>query len=108
IRRPPRSTLFPYTTLFRSEAGLDAVELELAARPVRERGAIEQEGRADGSDDQVLEPALEREQVVGLDGDEDVEREREQLERDEGGHEAVGDAQERHAGGRGQEQRVVL
>src|SRR3712207_7225703 len=24
IRRPPRSTLFPYTTLFRSVAGLDA------------------------------------------------------------------------------------
>src|SRR3712207_9233581 len=23
IRRPPRSTLFPYTTLFRSEAGID-------------------------------------------------------------------------------------
>src|SRR3712207_7127135 len=23
IRRPPRSTLFPYTTLFRSEAGAD-------------------------------------------------------------------------------------
>src|SRR5256885_5201398 len=23
IRRPPRSTLFPYTTLFRSEAGLE-------------------------------------------------------------------------------------
>src|SRR3712207_8390187 len=31
IRRPPRSTLFPYTTLFRSEAGghggIDIVEL---------------------------------------------------------------------------------
>src|SRR6266850_1731966 len=25
IRRPPRSTLFPYTTLFRSQEGLDAV-----------------------------------------------------------------------------------
>src|SRR3712207_7213623 len=25
IRRPPRSTLFPYTTLFRSEAGADHV-----------------------------------------------------------------------------------
>src|SRR3712207_7518141 len=35
IRRPPRSTLFPYTTLFRSlEAGADAhlaVHLDLAA-----------------------------------------------------------------------------
>src|SRR2546428_6351775 len=26
IRRPPRSTLFPYTTLFRSESGLDVSE----------------------------------------------------------------------------------
>src|SRR3712207_7718517 len=26
IRRPPRSTLFPYTTLFRSEAGVGGVE----------------------------------------------------------------------------------
>src|SRR5258708_15517777 len=36
IRRPPRSTLFPYTTLFRSELGRGAVEhragLSLAAR----------------------------------------------------------------------------
>src|SRR3712207_8418805 len=26
IRRPPRSTLFPYTTLFRSDGGQDALE----------------------------------------------------------------------------------
>src|SRR5258708_12315101 len=33
IRRPPRSTLFPYTTLFRSHAGLRlAVRAERAAR----------------------------------------------------------------------------
>src|SRR2546422_4497439 len=30
IRRPPRSTLFPYTTLFRSQAGVARV-VELAA-----------------------------------------------------------------------------
>src|SRR3712207_8414326 len=43
IRRPPRSTLFPYTTLFRSQAGgrdrLDApgvrAELRLADQPVQ-------------------------------------------------------------------------
>src|SRR5258708_15499241 len=29
IRRPPRSTLFPYTTLFRSRAGIDVVGGEL-------------------------------------------------------------------------------
>src|SRR5438132_8828515 len=28
IRRPPRSTLFPYTTLFRSVAGYDESELD--------------------------------------------------------------------------------
>src|SRR2546426_7705437 len=27
IRRPPRSTLFPYTTLFRSEAGVREIDL---------------------------------------------------------------------------------
>src|SRR2546430_11390029 len=30
IRRPPRSTLFPYTTLFRSEVDLGAVVVEAA------------------------------------------------------------------------------
>src|SRR5258708_17746839 len=32
IRRPPRSTLFPYTTLFRSAEGLTRVRHPLAAR----------------------------------------------------------------------------
>src|SRR2546426_8012669 len=31
IRRPPRSTLFPYTTLFRSEAGLGQTALHVLA-----------------------------------------------------------------------------
>src|SRR2546421_2283571 len=42
IRRPPRSTLFPYTTLFRSPAhGLDREPLrpQRAARQGLERGA---------------------------------------------------------------------
>src|SRR3712207_7690252 len=37
IRRPPRSTLFPYTTLFRSQVALEAVDAVLEAddrRPV--------------------------------------------------------------------------
>src|SRR3712207_9377285 len=29
IRRPPRSTLFPYTTLFRSQSGLSVVYTDL-------------------------------------------------------------------------------
>src|SRR3712207_7968866 len=36
IRRPPRSTLFPYTTLFRSN-GLDVAGAELAANIGRAR-----------------------------------------------------------------------
>src|SRR2546430_13210478 len=37
IRRPPRSTLFPYTTLFRSEDDPDA--MELVARFLHDAGA---------------------------------------------------------------------
>src|SRR3712207_8858875 len=43
IRRPPRSTLFPYTTLFRSRArqhdlrGVQARQQEARARPAHER-----------------------------------------------------------------------
>src|SRR2546422_4207156 len=33
IRRPPRSTLFPYTTLFRSGAGGVEIDVDLAAHP---------------------------------------------------------------------------
>src|SRR2546430_13756005 len=37
IRRPPRSTLFPYTTLFRS---IDALDLELVPHLARQRGPV--------------------------------------------------------------------
>src|SRR3712207_8870944 len=33
IRRPPRSTLFPYTTLFRSHPELDAAEAQQPLHP---------------------------------------------------------------------------
>src|SRR3712207_7447654 len=60
IRRPPRSTLFPYTTLFRSEdaggvAGLDRVveddRRRAGARGVRRvarRRGVQREGRRAG------------------------------------------------------------
>src|SRR3712207_7531530 len=35
IRRPPRSTLFPYTTLFRSEGALEGDDPEALRRAVR-------------------------------------------------------------------------
>src|SRR5437667_6381768 len=40
IRRPPRSTLFPYTTLFRSsfERGRDAQRLRVSPAPALRRG----------------------------------------------------------------------
>src|SRR3712207_8603595 len=47
IRRPPRSTLFPYTTLFRSDA-LDQLPgplLQLACQRLDEVGAPERVGR---------------------------------------------------------------
>src|SRR3712207_6864687 len=42
IRRPPRSTLFPYTTLFRSQAHLDQRHRHLVQIPdqVRARRAV--------------------------------------------------------------------
>src|SRR3712207_9445518 len=48
IRRPPRSTLFPYTTLFRSahEQGVDVEVTELGQQrrsPERARGALSQQ-----------------------------------------------------------------
>src|SRR2546426_6919060 len=51
IRRPPRSTLFPYTTLFRSARLAQDVRRAVRALIVEElRGG--QRGRVDGLDDQ--------------------------------------------------------
>src|SRR2546426_10809126 len=44
IRRPPRSTLFPYTTLFRSKLQLSQAEVEVAAA---RRQVADREGRID-------------------------------------------------------------
>src|SRR5438874_3940181 len=44
IRRPPRSTLFPYTTLFRSRRSLDAPLRTVLDRPSRSpRGLLRSE-----------------------------------------------------------------
>src|SRR2546426_12646668 len=70
IRRPPRSTLFPYTTLFRSRVAVHA--LALAGRQLGDdvHLALEQRGHAwrhlgDGPHDEAVEvrPAAE---VVGV------------------------------------------
>src|SRR5256885_8921985 len=48
IRRPPRSTLFPYTTLFRSrqqrEGGVEYNYRREAPEPVRESESLEDQG----------------------------------------------------------------
>src|SRR2546423_13118677 len=46
IRRPPRSTLFPYTTLFRSVLGAD----EVIGRLVRSRPGLRAPGAVDGAE----------------------------------------------------------
>src|SRR3712207_8359322 len=52
IRRPPRSTLFPYTTLFRSILGAvgagDPVNLERAVTPQTRLGGHIVQGHVDG------------------------------------------------------------
>src|SRR3712207_7231895 len=56
IRRPPRSTLFPYTTLFRS---LDVVRPREVGRVLRPRDDERQiRSRAGGLDEQPLERGL--------------------------------------------------
>src|SRR5260370_4557282 len=64
IRRPPRSTLFPYTTLFRSEAerGLDA--LRMIIRGVRQ---ILNRQRRRGDHEQRLDRAGELVERVACD-----------------------------------------
>src|SRR3712207_7150575 len=51
IRRPPRSTLFPYTTLFRSRlhrpAGRREVDADRGARPPPPRGGAHRGGPLD-------------------------------------------------------------
>src|SRR5438046_9869278 len=59
IRRPPRSTLFPYTTLFRSDREVPGLE---DAHHLGERGRI-------GSrEDALLDPGLHRCRTVAADG----------------------------------------
>src|SRR2546422_8112708 len=40
IRRPPRSTLFPYTTLFRSRGAVERIEREHALRDGKQVGGV--------------------------------------------------------------------
>src|SRR2546422_7217957 len=57
IRRPPRSTLFPYTTLFRSEHQVIAVDVGVLKRP---------EGSLDTQED-ILDDGPDRKAGRGYD-----------------------------------------
>src|SRR2546422_9598423 len=58
IRRPPRSTLFPYTTLFRSQVdGEDQVDLEEI------EAAAQQEERIDRRQEELRQAVAAEEQV---------------------------------------------
>src|SRR2546425_6702861 len=62
IRRPPRSTLFPYTTLFRSHAveAPDERGLPAARRPDDRRDRFGRDGEPDAVQDvDVAEPGVE-------------------------------------------------
>src|SRR5258707_11852208 len=63
IRRPPRSTLFPYTTLFRSERGGGR------QRGLRELGHVD---AARAEDDAAARHQSEREQHADREPEEDV------------------------------------
>src|SRR2546428_11373449 len=65
IRRPPRSTLFPYTTLFRSAVGFAARDLaKTALLQLRDLGNVVEKAAGDTTLSKLLasknEPDLER------------------------------------------------
>src|SRR2546430_9236537 len=84
IRRPPRSTLFPYTTLFRSlqarlEIATDALRTEVVAVPerpaLREHEYVIAPSCESGADDRLgPPPAVERRRVDPVDAE--IERDR--------------------------------
>src|SRR3712207_6940393 len=74
IRRPPRSTLFPYTTLFRSDLHHLILEVRAGQRVQRAEGLVQQQhlglhGERAGDADALLHAArdLARPLVLGVD-----------------------------------------
>src|SRR6266853_5435309 len=79
IRRPPRSTLFPYTTLFRSAAGAGLaaarrVPLRLArgSRPVRRRRSEEHTSELQSQSNLVCRLLLEKKKKNRIKVDADI------------------------------------
>src|SRR3712207_8620263 len=64
IRRPPRSTLFPYTTLFRSDTRDVCARV---ARDVPERGVVARKRRRSGDRESAHDRCHERTAHVAVD-----------------------------------------
>src|SRR2546427_6050109 len=58
IRRPPRSTLFPYTTLFRSHR-LEELARHVVRRAGARRGVVQRAGLRFGERDELLQRSEE-------------------------------------------------
>ncbi len=91
-----------------ADAGIQFVMLEVASNEV-EAGvagkaedvgdAHDEEGRGESAEDEVLHARLERDEAAALVGDEDVEGDGDELQRDEEEHEVVGRGEEHEADG---------
>src|SRR3989449_11629139 len=72
IRRPPRSTLFPYTTLFRSRPVGEALPQTLSVAPLTDRrGAFPGRGAGQGvlrGEGQIVRARLGRDSEGGIPG----------------------------------------
>src|SRR2546430_3629274 len=71
IRRPPRSTLFPYTTLFRSQCFQALAHQRLVALGAQPRQALPLQGLGVGGDFEDLDRVIVVAQVVVYAHDED-------------------------------------
>ena len=84
------------------------VEVRAAGEAVRERDAVQEERAREPAEDEVLEGAFRARALVAAQARQHVERQREDLERQED-HEEVGrHGDEHHAGQGEQQERVVL
>jgi hypothetical protein len=78
------------------------VEVGRAGEAVNQRGAVEQHARGERAQDEVLQARFGRARVVAVEGGQDVERQREQLEPEIEAHQVVG-RDHRHHADRGEE-----
>src|SRR5256885_3734093 len=66
IRRPPRSTLFPYTTLFRSQHLVEGERRDEVGKVAQGRGLVERDADPGGGDDPQVDAARSEEHTSEL------------------------------------------